>query len=204
LDRLRQASVHPKGTTVFVEGDQPQAIYCVGAGQVKLTRSSREGRDVVLGIVAAGDVLGVRPLLLGKPHDLTAETTEETRLCVVPRADFLDFLKRNGDVSIRLAQKLSMDLGEAYRQVCGVVLKPTAERLAELLFGLCKSQGQPARDGIGLKTSIGQDELAGLVGVSRRSLNRALVTLREMGLIECGRRCIIVRDPTALRSCLVS
>lgn len=204
LDTLRQASVHPKGSTVFLEGDQPQAIYCIGAGQVKLTRSSREGRDVVLGIATAGDVLGVRPLLIGRPHDVTAETTEKTRLCLVPRHDFLGFVKRNGDVSLRLAEKLSINLGDAYQQVCGVVLKPTAERLTELLFELCQAQGQPAHDGIGFKTNMGQDELAGLVGVSRRSLNRALATLRESGLIECRRRCIIIRDPVALQSRLAS
>jgi CRP/FNR family transcriptional regulator len=75
---------------------------------------------VVLRIATAGDVLGVRSLLLGKTHDLLAETIEETRLCFIPRNKFLDFLKRHGEVSLQLAQRLSTEVDEAYQQVCSV------------------------------------------------------------------------------------
>jgi len=203
LDQLRQTSVYPAGATVFLEADQPRAVYCVGAGRVKLSRSSPDGRAVVVGIATKGDVLGVRPLLLGERHDITAETLEESRLCFVPKNVFLGVLKRNGDVSLRLAQRLSVELGEAYRQVCGVVFKPTPERLAELLLSLCQTQGEPVPEGIGLKTHMCQDELAERVGASRRSLNRALGILRSHGLIECRRRFIIVRDFAALQNWLI-
>ena len=203
LDQLRQTSMYPAGATVFLEADQPRAVYCVGAGRVKLSRSSPDGRAVVVGIATKGDVLGVRPLLLGERHDITAETLEESRLCFVPKNVFLGFLKRNGDVSLRLAQRLSVELGEAYRQVCGVVFKPTPERLAELLLSLCQTQGEPVPEGIGLKTHMCQDELAERVGASRRSLNRALGILRSQGLIECRRRFIIVRDFAALQNWLI-
>ena len=199
LDQLKLARTYPAGAKVFLETDQPQAVYCVCAGRVKLSRSSPDGRALVLGIAGAGDVLGVRPLLVGRPHDLTAETTEETRLCFIPRRNFLDFLKRNGEVSLRLAEKLSTELGEAYRQVCGVVLKPTVERLAEFLLSLCQTHGEITPEGVGLKSNICQDELAEMVGMSRRNLNRALGTLRGQGLIQCGRRSIIVLNMVALQ-----
>lgn len=204
LASLRQVAVYPKGSRIFQQGDQPKGIYCIGAGQVKLSRSSPEGRDVVLGMAGLGDVLGVRPLLTGVPHDVTAETTVETRVCLVLRRDFLNFLRRNGPVSLRLAEKLSLYLGNAYQQVCGVVLKPAAERLAGVLLDLCQKQGRPDCGGASLMVQLGQEELAALAGVSRRSLNRALATLRTSGLIECRRRCIIIRNPEALRSRLAS
>jgi len=204
LDQLRRTSVFPAGATVFLEGDQPQVVYCIGAGRVKLSRSSPDGRVVVLGVAVGGDVLGVRPLLMGMPHDVAAETLEQTRLCFIPKRDFLDFLKHNNTVGLKLAQKLSSELGESYRQVCGVVLKPAAERLTELLLALCQTHGEPGPGGIGLKTNMRQDELAELVGVSRRSVVRALGTLRNKGLIACRRRSIIVRDRVALQNCLAS
>lgn len=204
LASLRQVTVYPKGSRIFQEGDRPKGIYCIGAGQVKLSRSSPDGRDVVLGLASMGDVLGVRPLLTGSPHDVTAETTVETRVCLVPRQDFLNFLRRNAPVSLRLAEKLSLYLGHAYEHVCGVVLKPAAERLAGVLLDLCQKQGWPDRGGASLMVQLGQEELAALAGVSRRSLNRALATLRASGLIECRRRCIIIHNPAALRSRLAS
>ena len=73
---------------------------------------------------------------MGSPHDHTAETLEESRICFVPKDSFLSFMKRNPDVSLKLSQKLSRELGQAYRQVCSLVLKPPTERLAEVLLAL--------------------------------------------------------------------
>jgi CRP/FNR family transcriptional regulator len=204
LDRRRQPSIYRAGTTVFLQGDEPRAIYCVGTGQVKLSHGSADGRSVALGVAVSGDVLGVRPMLLGTAHDVTAETLEETRLCFIPKDDFLDLLARNGVVSLRLAQKLSAELDEAYRQVSGVAFKSTVQRVAELILALCQTQGKPGPEGIGLPTGMCQDELAEFLGVSRRSLSRALATLKNGGLIECRRRRIVVRDSAGLKKSLAS
>jgi CRP-like cAMP-binding protein len=204
LDRRRQLSVYPTGATIFLQGDQPRAVYCIGAGRVKVSHCAADGRTVALNIATSGDVLGVRPMLLGTPHDLTAEALDETRLCFIAKDDFMDFLTRKSAVSLRLAQKLSAELDEAYRQVSAVALKSTTERVAELILALCQTHGQPGPGGIGLPTNMCQDELAEFLGVSRRSMSRALATLRAHGLITCGRRSIIVRDSAALQKSLAS
>lgn len=204
LDRRRQPSIYPAGATIFFQDDQPHAVYCVGTGRVKLSRCSDDGRVVVLSTATTGAVLGVRALLLGSPHDLTAETLEETRLCFIPKEDFLAFLSQNGAVAVKLAQKLSAELDQAYRQASGAALMSTTERVMELILSLCRTHGRPGPGGIGLPTNMCQNELAEFLGVSRRSFSRALATLRERGLIECGRRFIVVRDSAALTTSLAA
>lgn len=204
LERVTRTSTFPRGVAIYSEADPLRSVYCVCSGRVKLSRTSPDGRSVVFGIATPGDVLGVRPMLLGKPTDHAAEALEETRLCFIPKDAFMGLLTRNGGVGLRLAQKLSVELGEAYRQVCGLVFTPVAERLAELLFALCRTHGESTRGHVKLSIDISRDELAELVGVSRRSLSRALGTLTQRGLIACRRRAIIVHDRAALRKCLVS
>ncbi len=203
LDQLRRMNFYPAGSVVFLAGEQPKGVYCVCAGKLKVWRSSPEGRSVTLGFAAAGDILGARSLLLGTTHDLSSEAVEPTKLCFIPQVNFLGYLKRNGEVSLRLAEKLSTELAVAYRQVCGVVLMPTAERLAELLLSLCHVHGERTPKGVELKANMRQDELAEMVGASRRSLSRALGILKGHGLIECRRRFIIVRDFIALQNWLI-
>lgn len=204
LEQLKQTSIYPAGALVFMEGEQPRAAYCICSGQVKLSTSSPDGRTVILGIATCGDILGASALLLGRPHDMTAKTIEQTQLCFFRIDNFLAFLERNGVVSLRLAQKLSMELCEACRQVCGAVFKPSTDRLVELLLAFCQTHGESTPEGINLVINLCQDELAELIGVSRRSLNRALAKLRCQGVIECRRRSIIVRDSVALFNCLAT
>ena len=204
LDGIRQERAHPPGTSLFMEGDQPRAVYCVCAGRVKVSTLSDDGRAVVVATAVSGDVLGVRSVLLGRPHDLTAETMEPTHVSVIPREPFLAFLNRNGAVSLKLAQKLSTKLYDAYGQVRDAAFKQCSERLTELLLALCQTQGEPTPDGIRLRTNLRQEDLAEMVGVSRRSLTRAFTELKRLGIIECGRRSILVRDSAALRNFLPS
>ncbi len=202
LDELRQKTIYPAGAVVFLEGDTPCGVYCVCAGRVKLSSASPDGRAVIFGIAEPGEVLGVRSLLSGRPHDLTAETLEQTQLCFIPGNNFTRFLHSHGDVSLKLAQRLSNELYDAYRQVRGAVLKQSAERLTELLLMLCQNHGAPATEGISLTANLGQQDLAEMAGISRRSLARTLAKLKSLGIIECRRRHIIVHDYAALRNWL--
>ena len=149
-------------------------------------------------------LLGVRALLSRKPHDLTTETLEMTQLCFIRKDDFLGFLSRNEDVSLRLAQKLSNELYGAYQLVSDVALKQSYKRLTELLLRLCQSHGDLRPDCIRLKMNLSQEELADMIGVSRRTLARALAKLKYLGIIECQRRLIIIRDRVALEESLSS
>jgi CRP/FNR family transcriptional regulator len=204
LDEMRQSSIYPDGAVVFMESDEPRGVYCISSGRVKLSTSSADGRTMIIGIASAGDILGVRAALSGKPHDLTAETLEPTQFCFIKKSDFLSFLNQNGEVSLRLAQKLSNELYDAYRDVRGVALKQSCERLAELLLRFCQTHGEPTPDGIRLRINLSQEELAEMIGSSRRTLTRALTNLRQQGVIICRRRSIIVRDRIALENSLPS
>lgn len=199
-----QKSIYPGGAVVFTEGDQPRGIYCICFGRVKLWSRSSNGQAVIVKIATPGDVFGVKALLSGKPHNLRAKTLEPTQLCFIKKDDFLDFLSRNGDLSLRLAQKLSNELYEAYQEVLDVRLKRSYERLVELVLKLCQTHGEPTQDGIRLKINLSQEELAETIGMTRRTLTRVLTKLKSLGIIKCENRLIIIRDRVALENSLLS
>ena len=204
LDRIQQRSVFDDGNVIFTKGDQPEGVYCVCSGRVKLSIYSSDGRAVIVGIATAGDIIGVKALLSEKSHILTAETLEMTQLRFIKRDDFLNLLRRNGDVGLRLAQKLSNELYGAYQEIGDVTLKQSYQRLAELLLRLCQTHGNPTPKGVKLKMNLNQEELAEMIGTSRRTLTRALTKLKSLGLIECQHLSIIVLDMIALGNILLS
>src|SRR3990172_8794584 len=99
LGQMQQRSIYPRGAVIFTEGDQPQGVYIVCSGLVKLSIYSPDGRSVIVSTATTGDLLGIKALLSEKPHNLTAQTFELTQVCFIKKDDFLDFLRRNGNVS---------------------------------------------------------------------------------------------------------
>jgi CRP/FNR family transcriptional regulator len=118
------------------------------------------------------------------------------------KGDFLGFLRRNGSVSLRLAESLGEELSSVYGDLRTAALAGSEERLASLLLRLCDDFGELTPEGIVIKLGLSQDDMAEMAGMSRRTLTRALDKLKKMDLIECRRRITIVRDKTALQNLL--
>ncbi len=194
--------VYPKGVVLFLKGEEPRGIYCICSGRVKLSAHSPDGKSLTAGYPSAGSVIGIRGVLSGQPHDFTARTVEESQLSFMDKEDFLGFLRRNGNVCLRLAESLGEELSRAYGDLRNSALAGSGERLASLLLRLCDDFGEPTPEGIVIKLDVSQDEMAEMAGMSRRTLTRALTRLKSMHLIKCGRRNTIVRDKTALQNLL--
>jgi CRP-like cAMP-binding protein len=117
INQLKNAVIrttHQKGDILFIEGEKVQGIYFVCSGLVRLSIYSCEREPVTVAVANPGDVLGLKALLSGKPHNLTAEVAEPSRLSLIRKDDFLDFSARNGDVSLWISQKLANRLYDAY------------------------------------------------------------------------------------------
>jgi CRP-like cAMP-binding protein len=204
IEQMRQARVYPAGAVVFGEGDPPEGIYCIRSGCLKLSLPTPHGAAVIVKIATAGGVVGVAAVLSSKVRNLTAETLEQSQLGFIHKQDLLSLLRRNADLSLALARGLADELYEVYQAAGNIALRRSDERLAHLLLRLCQSHGEATPEGIRLRTSLSQEELAEMIGASRRSLVRSLAKLRSLGIVECHRRTVIVRDRDALEKALLS
>ena len=72
-------------------------------------------------------------------------------------------------------------------------------RLARKLLELAKQYGVVEPDGVRLRLSLTQSDLASLTGATRESVNKALGNFRRQSLILMQQGNIIILDPEALR-----
>ena len=79
LDALKFTSLYPKGSLLFVEGEQPRGVFIVCSGKAKLTTSSAEGKTLIVKIAGAGEILGASASLLDTPYEVSAETIEPSQ-----------------------------------------------------------------------------------------------------------------------------
>jgi CRP/FNR family transcriptional regulator len=184
LDAISTHTVLPIGNILFTEGQASRSVSVICAGQVKLTRSSRDGRTLLVKIARPGAVLGLSAALSKMPYEVTAQAIERTQLATFEQQDFLNFIQHHAEASLHAAESLSNEYRSALADATRLALSTSiAGRVAHLLLELVVENEtiQDAQPKIHM--SLRHEDLASMVGSSRESITRVLNGLRRNGVI---------------------
>jgi CRP/FNR family transcriptional regulator, cyclic AMP receptor protein len=183
---------------VFSQGDPGDSLYGVVTGKVRISASTREGKEMFLNIMEPGDTFGEIALLDGHSRTATATTTATCELMIIPRAQFLALLHREPTVAIHLLQLLCQRIRWTSSQAEDSALLTVPNRLARRLLSLAKLHGQQSPTGIQLV--ISQEEMGRFLGISRQAVNQYLQEWRAKGWVDVGRGKVTVLDESALQT----
>ncbi len=110
LDRTKTAHEYSRGQVIFYEGNPPLAVYCISSGVVKLYKTGKRDKKVVIRLLGAGETLGFRAVIANEPYAATAEAAEKTTVCAIPREIFDEVIRNDTDTAFRLISKLAAEL----------------------------------------------------------------------------------------------
>ncbi len=189
-----------KGETLFRRGDEGTALYIIISGCIKITLPSNKDDEITVTVFSSGDFFGEMALLDGMPRSADAVALEETHLYILDRSDFIAFLTSNESAVKSVLYALSMRLRKTDNLLGETVFLNVSMRLMRRLADLAEIQGIMKEDGKEVAVHITQKELAGLIGVSRESVNKELKALEKEGLVETSRNTIIIRDMARLKA----
>ncbi|WP_030456271.1 Crp/Fnr family transcriptional regulator [Herbidospora cretacea] len=186
-----------RGEIVFTQGDPSTWVLLVLSGKVKISAATESGTDVVLAVRGPGAVVGEMASIDGQPRSATVTAVEPVEGLAI--RDFAGFLRENGRVAVLIMRTVTERLRDADRKRIEYGVLDTAVRVANRLVELAERYGEPVPGGVSLELPLSQDELASWVGSSREAVNKALRGLRDRGLIETGRRRVLINDMDGLR-----
>ncbi len=197
LGRTRR---YPRGATLFHEGDHSTSVLAIRTGRVKVMTTTAEGHELVLALRGPGALVGeLASLSLGdRRRSATLVALDPVFAQVIPNDHFVSFLEQHPRALLALTRMIIGRLHDADRRRAEFGSYDTLGRLARVLRELADDSGVATAHGVQLDPPLAQHELAGLVGASRESVVRALHDLRGRGLVETGRRRLVVRDLTGL------
>jgi CRP/FNR family cyclic AMP-dependent transcriptional regulator len=176
---------------VMLPAQAPVAgCYAVLSGLVKLQSVPVQGRSSTFLGVACGDWFGEGSALKMELRQYEVVALRDTELLCLPRAEFEQLRATSIEFNQFLVSQLNLRVSQAMALIEAGRLRTPAQRVALSLSRLFWSRSR--------KVSLSQDELASLVGVSRQTVNRALKTLAQQGLVtlEFGR--VDILDDEAL------
>lgn len=208
LQRLAVSALlrHFEGRHRIVSGRTRESCIILVDGRAKtVTSRGGPGSAVALEILDPGSILS-DVCWSSRPTGPSSETIalERCRVLFLPRRSLDTFLLRNAFVALRFLDAMASRLERARETTTQLSRLDVGDRLYQRLVELSETRGS-ARPGGAVLIDLGlhQSELATSIGVSRESVNRQFAAWRELGLIECGRGTVIVKDPHGL-SLLVS
>jgi CRP-like cAMP-binding protein len=186
-----------KGEHIFEEGDSVNGIYCITSGVCKLSKLSANGKDQIVKLVKAGELLGQRTLISEELANLSAVALEDMEVCFIPKSEVLNFFDTNNQFSRNLMKTICGDLKETSDHMVSISQKTVKERLAETLIYLEENFGKNT-DG-SLRIQLTREELAGMIGTATESCIRLLSDFNKLGLIELIGKKIVIKDLGKLR-----
>lgn len=173
-----------KDTIILMEDDESGALFVIVSGKVKVTRTSNDGREVILNILSESDIFGEMALLDGLTRSATVTAIEDSELFIIQRNQFLEFLKEHPEISIALMQELSKRLRTADMQIKSLSLKDAEGKVATVIVQLANDQGRIRQGAVEIEKLPLQQDLANMAGTSRETISRTLHSFAKKGLIE--------------------
>ena len=185
---------------IYLPGDRAQGVHFLSSGRIKISKVTRDGKELTLAYRSEGDFFGEPCLLDGGPREEMAEAMDASTTVEVPR-DLLDtVLKSDGGAAYKFARALIARRKDLETRVEQLIFKDVGAKLAELLLNLGQEHGISDVRGTVVGLKITHQEMANLIGSTRETVSLTLSQFKRKGLIQTEGRKVILADQEGLRA----
>jgi CRP-like cAMP-binding protein len=184
----RHLHTHPllsygKGDFVFLPHDQADGIYLIVEGKVKVGFYDETGDEHVLAFLSRGELLGEVAYLDNQRHrDFAQCVCDETKVCYMTSEKARELSRDYVPFALEIHKKIAQGYRRMERRLEILFFKDTGKRLEELLKDLEHMHG--AKAGGWVHHGLTQQEMASLIGASRKTVSLILNKFEEMGRLQ--------------------
>lgn len=193
ISRVRRFT---RNSLLFSDGDAAGGFFLIVSGRVKVFKISPDGKEQILHIFGAGEILGEVAVFSGKDFPASAVTLKESEILQIPREGFLRLATGRPEILLNMLATLSRRLRRFTVQIERLSLMEVASRLAEVLLEIAGVPAGGAEDVADLQVT--KSQLASQIGTTPETLSRTLGKMSRKGLISVDRSRVTLHDRAAL------
>jgi len=187
----RKARLVKKNQVIYYEGDKGNGLYMVLSGKVKTIKLAQDGRELMTGIYAADDYLGINAMLANEEYGDTATALEDSMLCLIPKEQLEQLLNLYPEVAREFIKLLANDIREKEEQLLQMAYNSVRKKMAEALLRIQRQSGTD-------NFKIAREDLAAMAAMATETVSRTLSDFKDEGLIEKTGSAITILDITRL------
>jgi len=184
------------GEIVISEADPIRSFYVVTSGQLKLYRSSMEGKEQTLQLLGPGDPFGLCTAFATESFPASAMAIVESSVILIPGMVMEATARQEPVIFFNIIQILSQRLKDSMTLIESLALKEIPGRLASFLCHLLPKETVDKKTSVEL--TVSQRELAKILGATPEALSRALRKMANDGILTTAGRVITIHDHKAL------
>ena len=186
-----------RGEVVFHRDDPADSLHLVSKGRFAVRVMTPLGDQATIAVRGPGESFGEMALVgMGARRSATVEALEEAETFCVYEGDFARLRREQPQVNELLIGFLSNEVRLLNERLLEALYVPAERRVLRRLSELAHLYGQDA-DGQ-VEIPLTQEELAGLAGTSRATVNTVLGEAQKRGLVELQRGKTRILDPDQL------
>jgi CRP/FNR family transcriptional regulator, cyclic AMP receptor protein len=168
--------------TVFSQGDKADAVYYIQAGKVKLTVLSTQGKEAVVGVLAAENFFGEQCLTGQTVRTTTATVLEDARIVRIARTKMIETLRDEPVFSALFMKYLLSHSLRVEEDLVDQLFNSSEKRLARVLL-LLANFGKKSKPQTTI-ANVNQAMLADMIGTTRPRVNFFMNKFRKLGFLE--------------------
>jgi CRP/FNR family transcriptional regulator, cyclic AMP receptor protein len=147
LSRLGRPRSWPAGTTLWQTGDSSTEALLIRSGQVKITISAVSGKQMVLAVRGAGELIGEFSALDGRGRSASTTTITPVTGVMIAGDALLGCLGEHADLTLALLRLVISRIRESDLRRLDLGVMDSTSRAAGLLIDLAERHGRIDTDG---------------------------------------------------------
>ena len=201
MERLAHLSTmceFSKGSTVYLPDEPSEHVYLLKEGAIKISRLGMGGDEIILDIIAPGEIFGEMSLLGEDSRSNIAQAVDNSLICSIKKDDFFGFFTAHKDLAFKVMKLVGLKMVEIETRLEELAYCSVPERIALLLVRMVKRHGVKVDGGIKIRPRLTHRDIAFLIGASRETVTEQLNQMKSQGIIDTSFMSITVRDLVAL------
>ena len=180
---------YERGEIIFWEGEPCAGLFIIQQGSVKLFKTSRQGRELIINVFEEGATFNEVPVFDHGKNPVNVAALEESEIWVVEAEVINKAIQVHPEMCAAIISNLTQNLRMLVGMVEELSFFQVTNRLARLITQL------PEEQLVGESTQrITQDQMAARLGTVREVVARSLRELERSGAIQVERRQIQIID----------
>jgi len=190
LNQIGRRRMVTAGEPLIWEDDDSLLVANVIEGVLKLTTSTEDGREQIVGVAYPSDFIG-RPF--GQTSSASVVALTDARVCVFSRNDFDRFAREHPELEHKLLERTLAELDRTRSWMMLLGRKNASEKIATFLLEMsdrlaetgCTPAFGPARR---FSLPFSRQQVADVLGLTIETVSRQFTKLKNEGVIELPSR----------------